>query len=644
MKIVWQIRWFSILLVLTTAVLIGAIVAYGYRRITRFQQVASLRQIRTTGELAIQNELRALVDSISLTAMFPTVKSALQNANGMQVDDVEEEDAALLIQQIFKTSIQYRDYFDQVRLIGTANGGKEVVRVDRKNGEIVVVRGDDLQPKGSRYYFDETMRLGAGEVFLSDIDLNREFGEIEIPHRPMLRIAAPVKDDEGTSIGIVVYNIRFNALVENVLHNDSDAYQYLITNDEGDYLLHPDSDRVFGFELGKRYRLQEDYPSASGLFPTLGGGERKETAPEEIALDKGHHQLVVDKFSLLPGVHPRQIVLGVLATNLIVSDSQTRVIQWATIATGLLVMVSLIVAYLSTNFLTRPLQQITLAARNIRARKSVEMLPVQRDDEIGTLARAFEAMVAEVKQSESDLRSTNHRLLEAIKDLEHFTHLAAHDLREPIRKQLNLLELLREQLPEADEELLIFYVSRIQRCADQMYRMVDDFRRLTRLSGGELTREPINFDQIIDTALHSFEEQLSCRGVEIKRDVFPSGLFGYPSLLEWLYNNLIANALRYVDRDGFEIAFTAEQAEETGWIFGVRNTGSTIPSSQLEEIFKMFRKADTGQEEASGIGLSLCRRIVDKHSGEIFAESGPDFTHLKFTLRKQHDREQNNEQ
>ncbi|MCC9599935.1 sensor histidine kinase [Stieleria sp. JC731] len=639
MKIIWQIRWFSILLVLSTALFIGAIVFFGYRRITRYQQAESLIQIQAASVTSIQNELVALVDNIVLTAMIPTVKQALGDGDS---DESQRREAIHLIEEIFLKSINNRDYFDQVRLIGLDDEGKEVVRVDRKPSGIVVVDEEHLQKKGSRYYFEDAIKLNAGEIFVSQIDLNREFGAIEKPHKPMLRIATPVKSRSGESIGIVVINVRFSDLVETVLNDGSDSFQFLIANKNGDYLLHPDRSKTFGFEFGKRYRIQDDFPGSQAIVTQAG-------IQNPVVLEDSHQQLAVGKFRLLPVKNNRSAVMAVLATNIVVSDSQSSVIQWATVATAFLVLLSLVVAYMTTNFLTLPLQQITQAAKNIRSRKTVEILPVQRDDEIGTLARAFETMATEIKQNERELRTANHQLTEANQDLEHFTHLAAHDLREPLRKQLNLLELLREMLPKGDaaesgtEDPMGFYLTRIEQCSDQMYRMVDDFRQLTRLAGGELTREQIDFDKIIDEALHSFEEQLSLRSVIVKRDPFPTGLSGYPSLLEWLYNNLIANALRYVDRDGFEIAFTATEVDEAGWVFGVRNTGSTIPANQLQEIFKMFRKGDSGKEDSSGIGLSLCRRIIDKHSGDISAESGEDFTHLKFTLKKQNGRFQNSE-
>lgn len=332
MKIVWQIRWFSILLVLTTALLIGAIVFYGYRRIASYQQEASLRQIQAAGAIALQNELNALVDNIVLTAMIPSVKEVLRDGGAG-----DHEDALHAIEQIFTTSIRTRKYFDQVRLIGVESNGKEVVRVDRENGNIEIVAPDALQEKGSRYYFEETIKLAAGEIFLSEIDLNREFGKIEVPHKPMLRIATPVIGREGAPLGIVVFNIRFNDLVSSVLHDETTAYQFLITNQQGDYLLHPDEERRFGFEFEQRYLIQDDYPSVRSLL------ESSESFPV-LTIGGRQQNLVIGGFDLLPQRHDRRVLLGVSTTDVAVSDSQASVIQWATVATGILVLASLVVA------------------------------------------------------------------------------------------------------------------------------------------------------------------------------------------------------------------------------------------------------------------------------------------------------------
>ena len=120
----------------------------------------------------------------------------------------------LRLEQVFSAFIATRSYYFQLRLIGVADMGRELVRVDRIAGRAVTVPEQNLQLKGDRDYFREAIKMKQGQVYLSPINLNREYGRIEVPHRPTLRAAAPVFGPDGKVFGIFVANMDMSIALE----------------------------------------------------------------------------------------------------------------------------------------------------------------------------------------------------------------------------------------------------------------------------------------------------------------------------------------------------------------------------------------------------------------------------------------------
>lgn len=158
------------------------------------------------------------------------------------------------------------DYL-QIRFIGVEDGGREVVRVERETvGEkLRVVPSDRLQQKGSSGYYKDTIGKGPGQVCLSEIELNRENGEISVPHTPVLRASIPVYS-EGKPAGMLVINQGILSIFRDLsLVADHDR-TYMITNAAGDFLLHPESEKIFAFEFGGVAKAQMDFPQLAPYF------------------------------------------------------------------------------------------------------------------------------------------------------------------------------------------------------------------------------------------------------------------------------------------------------------------------------------------------------------------------------------------
>ena len=172
------------------------------------------------------------------------------------------------LSQSFAAQLAANPAYRQIRLIGATDGGREIARTDRMGPEnaVRVAPEAELQPRGDRDYFRRAMRLHADEVDISPVELDREHGAIDTPHLPVVRASTPVVGPDGRPFGIVVIDIDLRGPFARVRENARPGGTVYIVNSNGDYLVHPDPAREFGFQLGAPSRLQDDFPTLGGML------------------------------------------------------------------------------------------------------------------------------------------------------------------------------------------------------------------------------------------------------------------------------------------------------------------------------------------------------------------------------------------
>jgi len=309
------------------------------------------------------------------------------------------------LEEIYIAQINSKPNYLSIRYIDAQ--GHEIVHVGRKNGEASVF---ELQDKSQRKYVRETLKLPPGSIYLSDINLNREHGKVVEPHQEVLRSATPIYDNlTGELAGLVALTAEVGNELRKIQHqihgNGRDVY---ITNDHGGYLLHPDSSKTYGFDLGKRYRVQEDVPLMARLF-------LPENREQHLTLFPGKTggKLVAGftKINFDPASPERFIAVGITQPYSVVVAENTSVLNeiivWAIFLT---VVAAFIGVFLSIR-MSRPIKQITQAVDDFsRQQLSPAILPVNQRDEIGVLARAFDSMTQQVEESRTNLAQLNENL------------------------------------------------------------------------------------------------------------------------------------------------------------------------------------------------------------------------------------------
>tara|TARA_R110002167_G_scaffold876_8_gene3917 strand:+ start:14885 stop:19675 length:4791 start_codon:yes stop_codon:yes gene_type:complete len=182
------------------------------------------------------------------------------------IDDPLLTDWKVRLIEIFKAYIISSPNVYQVRLIQYARNGYEIVRVERRDDGIYVVPDSALQFKGDRPYIKQAVELDNGEVWLSDIELNKENNTLELPYRPTYRYLSPVFDKQKELFGVVVINIDANPLLNDLKKLPSSGEALYVTNSEGDFILHPQATKLFGTDVGTPYKWEQEFTASSLPF------------------------------------------------------------------------------------------------------------------------------------------------------------------------------------------------------------------------------------------------------------------------------------------------------------------------------------------------------------------------------------------
>ncbi|MDD4929305.1 MAG: EAL domain-containing protein [Gallionella sp.] len=186
-----------------------------------------------------------MVDSdLRLIARLPMLRSYLDTGS-------EEQREALA--DFFLVLVKEKRYYDKVRYLD--NSGHEIIRIDNNNGDPVIVPREDLQDKSTRYYFHDTVKLNRGEIYVSPLDLNVEEGQIEIPHKPIIRLGTPVFDSAGSKKGIILFSYFGRDLLLDFRKTmPGGDHQSMLLSRDGYWLNSLNHADEWGFVLGNQQR------------------------------------------------------------------------------------------------------------------------------------------------------------------------------------------------------------------------------------------------------------------------------------------------------------------------------------------------------------------------------------------------------
>jgi len=298
---------------------------------------------------------------------------------------------------------------------------------------------------------------------------------------------------------------------------------------------------------------------------------------------------------------------------------------------ALLLLVSL------TTMLTSPLAAILKTIKDItKSRNLGKRIDIKSRDEIGQIANAFNKMTADLQQSttsieqkkpEGAIKQLNHELEEAVEklgrannEIKDFVYIASHDLREPVRKISSFGELLsdslKDKLSDDEKENLGFMIDGAKR----MQQMIDALLTYSRVTTRGVGFEPVDLNKVVEELCAvELAVKIEETGAEI---AVPERLHNVncdPAQIRQLMQNLIADGLKYQKKGvAPEITIRSSVADNGMVRVEVADNGIGIKQEQFENVFVMFKRLHSRREyEGTGIGLAICKKIVERHEGDI---------------------------
>jgi diguanylate cyclase (GGDEF)-like protein len=425
-----------------------------------------------------------------------------------RIADIPEDPSAeareSAIADTFSALLSVHPEYFQVRLISARNNGMELVRVDRDQGTLKRVVGVDLQEKGHYPYVFQALRLAAGQIYLSKIVINHERGAHSGLDKPTLQVATPVQTAQGRKLGLVVINVDLNGLFGLLKADLPGDFRVFLTNEWGDFLVHPDPSQTFGFDSGRRVLVQDTFEGVAQIIQgktdsVMINAEASERHPGEsvsafVKLAFGDAN--ASRFVILGLSQPLQNVLR-----------ETRYLGINTIQMVLgFSLLAILLSAIVSRAMTGPLNMMVRAAKRFSTDHLIAELPLRRNDEVGLLARSFRDMQTQI----------NAHLSELYENQRDVDHLARHDALTGLANRLMLYDRLEHAIAASQRtgrKIALIYIDLdrfkeindtrghatgdkvLKTVSTRLKKMVREVDTVARLGGDEFV---ILFDSIED--------------------------------------------------------------------------------------------------------------------------------------------------
>ncbi len=579
----------------------GVIVEYSQDRIMHISELA---------EQSFYALLNEVSNDIAVIAASPTLRNYVNDPREHNSGDIEK---------LFRITLENKASYFQIRFIGVANQGKEVIRFDKSNGQ--VFKSDTLQQKGNLDYFKETVQIKKGEFYFSKINLNEEYGVISNPPTPTVRAASPIFDSEDRPVGILVINVDLGKLYGAFGQISGSESQLNIIDAEGQYLYSPETLKQFSEQTNKGFNFYKDFKinadSVSGKKRYFGQlkGSRGNTymgAIKELSYFHGER-----KVYLISYIEQNMLLKSARAVR---ADS-LRTLLWVC-------LFSILMSWLFANLFSKKINQVTRAISNYDKGITDDMdLPTDRKDEIGTLANSFAKMKAKIDGNVKELNSALEKEQHAKKQRDEFLQNMSHEMRTPLNTILGLTQFLYKQSPSETQLPIIKSLERsANNLAGLVYDVLDHQKLLERKV--QIVFTPTDIGELLRDIHSSYAFEALQKGLSFRLNLGES-LDGHrfetdPLRLSQIVTNLVVNAIKYTQKGNIDLIAGIGSGNVPVLELKIKDTGIGILPENIAKINERFFREEevlSGRYGGYGLGLSIVKQLTELFGGTLKAVS-----------------------
>jgi signal transduction histidine kinase len=294
------------------------------------------------------------------------------------------------------------------------------------------------------------------------------------------------------------------------------------------------------------------------------------------------------------------------------------------IAVGVLIIGTAVVAWTGlAAWVRRPLESMRKEAQTVASGQLNHQVKVSGPQEITELAADIEAMRRQLIYSLDDVSFKASELQRSNRELEQFAYVASHDLQEPLRKVASFCQMLESRYADQLDERARQYIAYAVDGAKRMQGLINDLLAFSRVGQPGADFRPVDLNEAAGQAVSELEAAIEDSDATITVDPLPV-VTGDRTLLIQLFANLMANSIKFRRVDAPPVIKITAERKDGLWEFSCQDNGIGIEYAYRERVFVIFQRLHPRDAyPGTGIGLALCRKIVDFHDGKIWVDDGP---------------------